>query len=89
MSIPSNLIELNDSGLIVRGYNLGLKVVPNLLHVLSPEDLEYWEGHLPEMKEALAKTLVRSKSTEAPATPAQKPIQLVHLKPVTSNGRSP
>ena len=51
------LIETGDPGLIVRGYNLGLKIVPNLLHVLTTEELEYYEVNLPELKNALAKGL--------------------------------
>lgn len=90
MSIPLNLIELNNPELIVRGYNLGLKVVPNILHVLSQDDLEYWEGHLPDMKDALAKSLVRSKQIQ-PAKPKpspKKPITPIFLPSVISNGRS-
>ena len=44
------LAETGDAGLITRAYNLGLKLVPNLPHVLTLEELEYWERHLGELK---------------------------------------
>lgn len=53
------IASLNDAGLTARAYNLGLKIVPNLQHVLSGVDLDYWERHLAEMKDVLAKALVR------------------------------
>ncbi len=46
------LVETEDAGLITRAYNLGLKLVPNLPHVLTVEELEYWEQHLGELKDA-------------------------------------
>lgn len=53
------IASLSDAGLTTRAYNLGLKIVPNLQHVLSGVDLDYWERHLAEMKDVLAKALVR------------------------------
>lgn len=53
------IASLNDPDLTTRAYNLGLKMVPNLPHVLSEVDLAYWERHLAEMKGVLAKALVR------------------------------
>ena len=66
------LIETNNPGLIIRGYNLGMKIVPNLLHVLTAEKLEYYETHLSELKDALAKGLVLPQQEEQ-ATPAIVP----------------
>ncbi|HEY4514589.1 MAG TPA: hypothetical protein VJJ22_00295 [Candidatus Paceibacterota bacterium] len=47
------LIDTRDPELIARGYNLGLKVVANLPHAISQAELEHWESHLGDIKEAL------------------------------------
>lgn len=47
------LIEKDDPALITRAYNLGLKLVPNLAHILTVEDLEYWEANVSRLKEGL------------------------------------
>ena len=52
------LVDTNDAGLITRAFNLGLKVVPNLPHILTLEQLEYWEKNLLGLKEALARGLI-------------------------------
>jgi hypothetical protein len=44
------LIQTNDPALIARGYNLGLKLVPNLLQVMTVEQLERFEQNLPELR---------------------------------------
>ena len=52
------IVDTNDARLTARAYNLGMKLVPNLVHVLSEAQLEYWEDHLPDLKEALSKSLL-------------------------------
>lgn len=49
------LIESNDPALITRAYNLGLRLVPNLPHVLTLAELEYWEANVTRLKEGLAR----------------------------------
>ena len=49
-SIP--LIQTNDSALVARGYNLGLKLVPNLLQVMTEEQLTFFESNLPALQDA-------------------------------------
>jgi len=52
------LVETGDVGLISRAYNLGLKLVPNLPHVIALDDLEYWERNISELKLAVASGLL-------------------------------
>ncbi len=54
---------MNDPALIARVYNLGLKIVPNLAHVLALEDLEYWEDNLGEIKGGVRNGFVRSRGS--------------------------
>lgn len=49
------LIQTNDPALIARGYNLGLKLVPNLLQVMTEAQLEHFESNLPELQTLSAK----------------------------------
>ena len=35
------IVDMDDARLVARAYNLGMKLVPNLAHVLSEEQLEY------------------------------------------------
>ncbi len=44
------LKELNDPSLLVRAYNLGLKLVPNFVQAITVEELEYYEKNLGELK---------------------------------------
>jgi len=76
MGIP--LIDMQDPALVARAYNLGLKIVPNLPHILTSEDLSHWEANLPEMKAVLAKALSRAEP-EAPNTEVAKAVKKVLL----------
>jgi len=49
------LINMNDSRLVARGYDLGLKIAANTVNVFTVDDLEYWEANLGKIKEALAR----------------------------------
>jgi hypothetical protein len=48
---------LDDTPLVKRAYNLGLKIVPNMLG-LTAEQIEYYEQHLSEIPDALARGFV-------------------------------
>ncbi len=85
-SMSTPLIETNDAGLITRAYNLGLKVVSNIPHILCEEDLSYWETHLPELKEALARGLVRSNFPASTGLPEKKVVKYHSIPEVVSNG---
>lgn len=52
---PSSLtvVETGDPGLMSRAYNLGLKAVSNLPHVLRVSDLLFWEKNVSLLKAAL------------------------------------
>jgi len=63
MKNSTPLMETGNPDLIARAYNLGLKIVPNLAHVLSQDDLEYWESNLGEIKTGLRSGFVRSRET--------------------------
>lgn len=52
------LVGLKDPALITRAYNLGLKIVPNLPHMLTIEGLCYWENNLGQLKERLEQALL-------------------------------
>jgi len=52
------LVETGDVGLISRAYNLGLKLVPNLPHIITLDDLEYWERNIGELKFAVVNGLL-------------------------------
>ncbi len=62
-STPS-IAETGDSDLVARAYNLGLKIVPNMAHILTREDLEYWEKNLGEIKNGARRGFVRSQDSE-------------------------
>lgn len=52
------LIESGDAALIARAYNLGLKIVPNLPHVLTRSDLEHWEKNIDKLKEVVRNGMI-------------------------------
>ncbi|MFA7252714.1 MAG: hypothetical protein WC027_02555 [Candidatus Paceibacterota bacterium] len=54
------LIETDDVGLVARGYRFGNLIAENVGHVLTREELEYWEAHLKEIREGLARFANRS-----------------------------
>ena len=77
------LIEINDPALIVRGYNLGLKVAANVPQVLTLEQLEHYERNLPELQDAIRRGLTipgkpesRIEVAEPPKAPAPEPLIL-------------
>lgn len=58
------LSQTNDPALITRGYNLGLKLVPNLIHELTVKELEYYERNLSELQDVVRRGLANPKRSE-------------------------
>ncbi len=72
MNSPT-LIETRDPDLIKRGSDFGLKVAANLVHVLSREDLEWWEKNLPDIQPALRKGFSLNQLGQSEAPLAKRP----------------
>lgn len=63
-----------DTPLVKRAYNLGLKVVPNLVEVLGETEIVYYEQHLGELQEAILRGLALPKPELQPAPAIAAPI---------------
>ncbi len=76
------LIETQDPALIVRGFNLGLKLVSNMPQVLTIEQLEHYEQNLPQLQEVLRRGFVlpgevsRVEVVESAKVPTPEPLIL-------------
>src|SRR3989344_960526 len=73
----TTLIETGDVNLVLRGYELGHRVTSNLLHVLTREELEYWERNHAGFKEAITRGFALENISTPKPTPEPPAFRLL------------